>query len=90
MAMFITFLIVFLGLKGNKNAFADFITTLHINRKLNSLIFLDNHSHKALLIYLQFVNMDMFTSDSPIFLPNEYSATMELRFTINSDPDEIT
>ena len=83
MATFILFLIVFLGLKGNKNAFADFITTLHIDRKLNSLIFLDNHSHQDLLIYLQFVNMDMFTSDSPIFLPNEYSATMELRLDNN-------
>lgn len=83
MAMFITFLIVFLGLKGNKNAFADFITFLYINRKLNSLIFLDNHSHQDLLIYLQFVNMDMFTSDSPIFLPNEYSAKIELRLDNN-------
>lgn len=76
-------LIAFLGLKGNKDALADFLIMLYKNRKLNSMIFVDHYVHRDLLNYLQFVNMDMFIADLPIFLPNEYSRTIEIRLDNN-------
>ena len=56
---------------------------LYRRGKQDSLIFVGSETHKDILNGLQFVTKDMFRSDCPIFLPIEYSRTVEMKLDNN-------
>ena len=56
---------------------------LYYDRKQDSLIFVGSGTHTELLDNLQSTVQDMFRSDCPIFLPIEYSRTVEMKLDNN-------
>ena len=56
---------------------------LYYDRKQDSLIFIGSEIHTELLDNLQSSVQDMFRSDCPIFLPIEYSRSVEMKLDNN-------
>ena len=62
---------------------ADYIAMLYYERNQDSIFFIGTDTHKDLLKHLEPLVPDMFRSDCPIFMPSEYSRTVELRLDNN-------
>ena len=59
------------------------IEKVYINRKQDSLIFVDFNTHNALLEDLQTLVPDMFRSDCPVFMPRGYLNLVKQRLDNN-------
>ena len=66
-----------------KNDLADYIAMLYHKRKQDSLFFIGTQNHKDFIELLLAIVPEMFRSDCPIFVPMEYSNSVELRLDHN-------
>ena len=62
---------------------AEHLAIVYKDRKQDGLIFVDSPGHEQLLIDISKLVPSMFTSNYPVFIPEEYSSMVELRLDSN-------